>query len=180
MDIYQALKKDHDEVKLLLEELVTLHDTELDQRLELINKIREGLIPHSRAEEAVLYNSMRMADMSNDGIMHKYSEHVQAEGILRTLQIVDHSESSWRIFAKQLKEALEHHIKDEEEVLFVKAQQVFTQEEAVAMAKTFEALKPDIKEDGLISTTLSLVANLMPPRLSEKFRSVNRTQPDHS
>jgi hemerythrin superfamily protein len=175
MNIYEALQTDHEKVRGLLNELIAL-DEDNDRRSFLIEQIRDELIPHSRAEEAVLYNSLRMLDSSKGIAMHGYAEHMEAEGLLRGLQAMDKFDTAWKTTAIKLKEALEHHIQDEESRIFSAARQTFTEEEAEAMAQTFEAMKPDIREEGLMKTTLDIVANLMPPRLSHRFRMFDITQ----
>ncbi len=170
MNIYEALTADHLKVQGLLNELVSLEDKDFEKRTLLVKKIRDDLIPHSRAEEAVFYNTMRLVDESKVLAMHGYKEHLEAEGLLRLLQTMDKFDLTWKPTAKKLKSALEHHIKEEEGEMFPKAQELFTEDDAIAMAKTFKAMKPEIKEEGLMKTTLDMVANLMPPRFSERFR----------
>ncbi len=176
MNIYKVLSDDHEKVRMLLTELVGLNDKDTERRSELIAEIRDELIPHVRAEEAVFYNSLRMIDASKSMAMHGYAEHLEAEGMFRALQAMDKLDTSWKSTAQKLKQSIEHHIREEENEMFNAAKQLFTEEEAVAMAETFEAMKPKIKEQGLMKTTLEMVANLMPPRFSEKFRSFDLTQ----
>jgi hemerythrin-like domain-containing protein len=107
--------------------------------------------------------------------MHGFREHMEAEAMLRSLQAMDKVDASWKETAWKFKEAIEHHIQDEEGRLFTVAKQLFTQTEAVAMAETFEALKPKIKEEGFMKNTLDMVANLMPPRFSQKFKTFDIT-----
>jgi hemerythrin-like domain-containing protein len=89
---------------------------------------------------------------------------------------MDKLDTSWKETAWKLKEAIEHHIQDEEGRLFTIAKQLFTQDEAVAMAEAFETLKPKIKEEGFVQQTLDMVANLMPPRFSQKFKTFDITR----
>ncbi len=58
MNIYDALKKDHTEVKEMLTRLIALRNDDEDGRHELVEQIRDALIPHARAEEMVLYNTL--------------------------------------------------------------------------------------------------------------------------
>lgn len=176
MNIYKVLSDDHEKVKMLLTELIGLNDRDTERRTELIAEIRDELIPHARAEEAVFYNSLRMIDASKSIAMHGYAEHLEAEGLFRALQAMDKLDTTWKATAKKLKNALEEHIREEESEMFSAARQLFTEEEAVAMAETFEAMKPKIREEGLMKTTLDMVANLMPPRFSEKFKNFNLSQ----
>lgn len=170
MEIYELLKTDHDKVKGLLNELLSLSDSDSEGRERLVKEIRDDLIPHSRAEESVFYNSLRTVDSAKEIAMHGYKEHMEAETLLRMLQLEDKTNMSWKGTAQKLKEALEHHIQEEEGLMFEKARNNFSSEEAQMMGAAFEKMKPEIKEEGLMGTTWDMIANLMPPRLSDSFR----------
>jgi len=133
MDIYEVLKKDHRKIEELLEMLVSTHEGD-SAPTALINKIRDELIPHSRAEESVLYNSIRSVNTAHDLVWHGYAEHMEAEGFLRALQIEEKVDASWKKTAMKLKKSLQHHIEEEEDEIFAAAQQLFTKEESVVMA----------------------------------------------
>ena len=173
MLIYDALKTDHDKVKQLLNELVQLDETGEDRRHQLITQIHDELIPHSRAEESVFYNSLRAIDSAKDIALHGFEEHMEAEALLRTLQAKDKIDADWKATAQKLKKAIEHHISEEEGRIFNVAQQLFTQEEAQMMAQAFEQLKPEVREEGFLRHTLDMVANLMPPRFAASIRTFN-------
>jgi hypothetical protein len=51
MEIYEALKKDHDELKMLLAPLVETAPGSPERR-RVAQAVKEELIPHSPAEEA--------------------------------------------------------------------------------------------------------------------------------
>ena len=171
MLIYDALKKDHEKVKALMTELCSLEAKDDSRRHQLIETIRDELVPHSRAEESVFYNSLRAIDAAKDIVMHGYGEHMEAESLLRALQVADKIDLAWKETARKLKTALEHHIQEEETKIFSVARQLFTKEEAEMMAEAFEQLKPEVKEEGFLRTTLDMVANLMPPRFAASLRT---------
>lgn len=173
MQIYEALKQDHDKVKELLNELVSLNKGDEERRHALIDQIRDELVPHARAEESVFYNSLRAIDAAKDIVMHGFQEHMEAETHLRTLQAKDMIDADWKKTAEALKKSVEHHIEEEETKIFTVAQQLFTQEEARMMAEAFEQLKPEVREGGFLQNTLDMVANLMPPRLAAPLRTFN-------
>jgi len=118
MHIFEALMKDHERLKDLLEELIALEESDHESRDDLVQDIRDELIPHSRAEESVFYNSLRALDADKDRVMHGYREHMEAEALLRTLQVEDKLNIGWKATAKRLKDAVEHHIRDEENEIF--------------------------------------------------------------
>lgn len=170
MEIYEALKKDHDDVKELLDELVSLREDD-EYRYVLIEEIRNHLIPHTRAEESVFYNTLRAVNADKKVVFHGYQEHLEAETLLRTLQVMDRMNMDWKATAKKLRDAVYHHIEDEESEIFAEARAAFTREESEAMCDAFEQLKPKIQQEGFVKNTLDMVINLMPPRLSDKLRS---------
>lgn len=170
MKIYDVLRKDHENVKELLSQLLELGDSDTEKRHKLVKKIRDDLIPHSRAEEAVFYNTIRSVDAAKEMVMHGYQEHLEAETYLRMLQLRDKVDVEWKNTALKLQSAVEHHIEQEEREIFGAAEKLFTPEEAEMMGQAFEKLKPEIKEEGIVETTLDLVINMMPPRFTSAFR----------
>ncbi|MGZ5279953.1 MAG: hemerythrin domain-containing protein [Pseudobdellovibrionaceae bacterium] len=173
MLIYEALKTDHDKLKELLNELVQLNEADDERRHALVYHIHDELIPHSRAEESVFYNSLRAIDAAKEIALHGFEEHMEAEALLRTLQAKDKIDADWKETAQKLKKVLTQHIADEENKTFNVAQQLFTQEEAQMMGQAFEQLKPEVREEGFLRHTLDMVANLMPPRFAASLRTFN-------
>lgn len=166
MDIYITLHADHERLKRLLRRVEEA--TELNEDTsELLHGVSHLLIPHSRAEEEVFYNSIRACRSENDEVMHGYREHMEAEALLRTLQGMSLVGVDWTAAARKLREAIEHHIEEEESTVFEQARKLFDDEEASQLAHAFLALKTEIGQEGVVGNAVRLVKNLMPPR----FRS---------
>ncbi len=167
MLIYDALKKDHETLKPLLQQLVE-SATGSDERRKLIDKVKDELIPHARAEEAVFYNGLR--EIQNTEIKklimaHGYGEHAEAEAILHALNGVEGLSLQGDRLARKLQKELEHHIEEEESEMFEAARQLLTEEEAEMMGEAFLRLKAEIAEQGEMRNMLEFVVNLMPDRL---------------
>lgn len=177
MDIYSILKSDHEKVKEKLSELIKL-DAEDDYREVLIEQIKTELIPHARAEESVLYNSMRAIASDNSSVLHSFKEHMDAEALLRALQVKDKTNLDWKETAIKLKDALEHHIKEEEGKIFAEAQTMFSTEEAEMMGTAFEKLKLDVADHGFIRGSFDLIVNLMPPRFINQLKGISSSDAD--
>ncbi len=169
MNIYDVLKKDHVKVLGLLDKLIGAEKSDPKMRETLVKQIRDELLPHARAEEAVLYNSIRGIPTAEGVVGHAYREHMEAESLLRGLQVTDAVNLSWVGGAKKLKEALQHHIAEEEGKIFSAAKKLFTEEEAEAMAEVFNKMKPIVKEQSFMGSSLDLMVNLMPERLRDTF-----------
>lgn len=172
MNIYEALSKDHRDFESLLDRLVFASKAGNDQWKPILDELRRGVIAHAHAEEAVFYNALRAADASKGLIVHSYTEHATTEGVLRTLSAAKAIDANWTSLMEKLRKDLFHHIEEEEERVFGAAREVFSDEEAQQIGAAFERLKQDTAKDGdsLLASTVDLVANLLPPRLTESFR----------
>lgn len=171
MDIYTLLKNDHDEIKDLFDELIKLDEKD-SYRSVLVEQIKSALIPHARAEESVFYNAIRAAKSDKTDVMHSYKEHMEAETLLRTLQLKDSTDMDWKETAIKLKGALEHHIAEEEGKIFNEARSIFSQDEVNMMGVAFEKLKAKVGQEGFLKTSFDMVVNLMPPRFIDKMRNL--------
>jgi hemerythrin superfamily protein len=170
MNIYGLIKKDHRKVTRLLESLVQSSEQDDNKWKEILNQIRNELVPHSRAEEALFYNAIRNKSNGNTTVVHAYGEHAVAEAELRTLQAMKAIDVNWTTLAKKLQGDILHHIKEEEEKVFNEAKLLLTEEEAISIGKSFKELKPKIKAESLAETTLELVTNLLPPKFVESIK----------
>lgn len=174
MTIYEALKKDHIKVKTLIDELLEVGKTNERRRAKLlIEEIRDELIPHSRAEEAVFYNVLTSIEQAQPLVIHNgFQEHIEAETILKSLQAKDEIDAEWMLLARKFKKAIETHIQEEEDEIFATAQKFVSENDAEMMAQAFEELKPHVPKEGLLKETLDLVVHLMPPKYVATLRTM--------
>ncbi len=176
MEIYESLKRDHLEVRDLLNELVGLNKDD-DFHYVLVDQIANALIPHARAEESVLYNSIRALKSDTSSIMSSYKEHMEAESLLRMLQVKDRANLDWKDTALKLQQALLKHIQEEETKVFDEARGIFSSQEASMMNEAFLKMKGQVVQQGFMKNSFDLVANLMPPKFIEKIKKLGQ-QPD--
>jgi hemerythrin superfamily protein len=145
-DILDTLKKEHDEVKDLLE---SLSDAETPaQRRTLVQKIKTALVPHAKAEEKVVYDAviaLRDKDAQMDG--HEgYLEHEWAAKTLQRLEAIANAASSeHKAAGKVLKELVEHHIEEEERNVWADVKEHFSDDDRKRMNVTFIAAKRRVK-----------------------------------
>ena len=172
--IYDALKKDHRALQELLDRLVRFSENDHDDWKSVVDQIRDEVIPHARAEEALFYNAIRELDSDNDVVGHSYVEHAMGEADLRALQAMKAIDVNWTKLAQKLRADLLHHIEEEESKVFAAAQALFTEEEAVMIGEAFERLKPEVREEGLVGTSMDLVLNMLPRRVASVFQKKDR------
>jgi hemerythrin superfamily protein len=172
MTIYEALSNDHREFERLLDRLLEASKAGDDSWKGILDGLRRGVIAHAHAEEAVFYNALREADQAKGLVMHSYREHAMAETEIRTLGAAKLIDANWTSLVEKLRKDLLHHIQEEESKVFDAARQVFSEEEATQIGAAFERMKTQTAKDGdsMVASTIDLVANLLPPRLSNTFR----------
>ena len=145
-DILDTLKKEHDEVKSLLSDLA---DAEAPgERRALVQKIKSALVPHTKAEEKVVYDAviaLRDKDAQTDGY-EGYLEHEWASKTLQRLEsIANASSPEHKAAGKVLKELVEHHISEEERNVWSDVRDNFSDDDRVRMNIAFEAAKNRVK-----------------------------------
>jgi hemerythrin superfamily protein len=145
-DLLDTLKKEHDEVKSLLSDL---QDAETPaQRRSLVQKIKAALVPHTKAEEKVLYDAViavRDKEVQIDG--HEgYIEHELASKTLQKLAAIANATSpEHKAAAKVLKELVEHHIREEESNVWDDAKDNFSEDKRKQMNVAYLAAKARVK-----------------------------------
>jgi hemerythrin superfamily protein len=145
-DILDTLKKEHDEVKSLLSDL---QDAQTGaQRKSLVKRIRAALLPHTKAEEKVVYDAviaLRDKQAQTDG-QEGYLEHELAAKTLQRLESIANATSpEYKAAGKVLKELVEHHIDEEERNVWKDVKDNFSDDERVTMNTAFQAAKQRIK-----------------------------------
>ncbi|MBA3613514.1 MAG: hemerythrin domain-containing protein [Nitrospirales bacterium] len=141
MDIYQALKEDHQEAKKLFAEIEQSSGKTNDSREKLFTTLKEALENHSQAEEKVFYAPLKKKEETKDKIEHAKKEHQKVTKMLNELESMDNKDDQWLKKVSQLKEDVQHHIQEEEGEIFKKAQGIFSKEQAEEMARQFKQAK---------------------------------------
>lgn len=172
MNIYDALSKDHRQFESQLDRLLAASKADDPQWKTTLDELRRGVIAHAHAEEAVLYNALRETDAAKKLVLHSYAEHAAAEGEIRTLGAAKLVDANWTKLVEKLNKDLRHHIQEEESNVYAAARQAFSEEEAQQIGAAFERMKLETAKDGdsVAASTVDLIVNMLPPRLTESFR----------
>jgi hemerythrin superfamily protein len=146
VDILDTLAEEHEVVAALLQELVDGKSSA--QRASTLRQIKKHLVPHARAEEAVLYNAIlrvKDKDAKTDG-EEGFIEHSLIDFLLKTLSgMRDKMSPRFGAAAKVLKEIVTHHVKEEEDDVWSDAKESFTTEQRQKMNRTYLAKKKTVK-----------------------------------
>ncbi len=136
MNIFEALRKDHDLQRSLLENLInTSGDT--DKRDQTFEQLKKELAIHADAEERHLYVPLIDSDKTQEKARHSIAEHHDIDELIEKLEEIEYSSSAWLKIAKQLKEKVEHHLDEEEHEVFQIADKVLSEKEKSNLAKDY-------------------------------------------
>lgn len=174
MQIYEILKQEHQEITAMLNDLVLLKDDD-EYRFVLVEEIKGVLIPHSHAEEAAFYNTLRAVDADKSIVAESFKEHLEAEELLGFLELKDRVNFDWRETAIKLQELFARHVLQEETNVFSEAKKMFSKEEAESIGATFVSLKQSYQSERNFKSASDMAVNMLPPRLADSVRSYNRT-----
>jgi hemerythrin superfamily protein len=144
-DILDTLHTEHDEVQELLEMLVE-SDNAREQK-SLVAKIKAALVPHTKAEEKVVYDAvlaLRGKDAKIDG-NEGYIEHGLADQTLKKLDKLTANSPEFGATAKVLKELVDHHVQEEERNIWAQVRKNFSDEQREKMNRDFLAAKKRVK-----------------------------------
>jgi len=136
MNIYEAIRNDHDIQRNLLDKLVdTSGDTKT--RSDLFKELRKELTLHANAEERHFYKPLIPTDMMQDHARHGIAEHHEIDELIEALENTEMDSSAWLKVAKDLKEKVEHHLEDEEHTFFQLSGKVFDNNQKEELATKY-------------------------------------------
>lgn len=144
-DILDTLQMEHDEVQELLQQLAG-SDNGREQK-SLVAKIKQALIPHTKAEEKVVYDAvlaLKGKDAKIDG-NEGYLEHSLASETLKKLDKLTANTPEFKAAAKVLKELVNHHVQEEERNIWAQVKENFSAEQREQMNRDFLAAKKRVK-----------------------------------
>jgi hemerythrin superfamily protein len=135
-DIFELLQKDHREVQSMMGKIADGNG----RRRELFAKFKTELIAHSKCEEREFYAALEGREEISEKIEHSYEEHAEVEEGLQELSEMADDNEEWSDKFSELRQDLEHHIKEEESELFPKARKLLG-EEAEEIGRRFQDAK---------------------------------------
>jgi hemerythrin superfamily protein len=140
MTILDDLKRDHDQLKQQLTQVLASADGK--ERSRLFKEFSTDLTAHSRAEEQVLYRALEKSEEGKSEALEGFVEHEVADRLGEDLGRARAVESDkWTARCTVLQEMLEHHITEEEGEVFKTARKLFDSATLETMAKAFAAAK---------------------------------------
>ena len=138
MDAFELLKADHQKVNELFDQLEAATGK---AKLNVFNQIKTELELHTHIEETIFYPALEKPEETHDLTLEAYEEHKMVKTLLAKLSRARTADDEWQAQAKVLRENVEHHVDEEENELFDKADEALSDEEIEALGQRMEAEK---------------------------------------
>jgi hemerythrin-like domain-containing protein len=138
MDAFELLKADHQKVAELFDLLETASGK---RKLDVFKRIKSELEVHTHIEETIFYPALEKPEETHDLTLEAYEEHNVVKALLAELSGATSATDEWQAKAKVLRENVEHHVDEEENELFDKADDALSDEEIEALGERMAAEK---------------------------------------
>jgi hemerythrin superfamily protein len=140
-DICDLLRRDHEELLLLVDTLCTSRSAAARSRA--LQQLQNAAPAHDKPEERAVYAALKRSSKKSADIAHEGEvEHELVSGLIKKLaRMRDPASDQARAHADVLKELLEHHIAEEHSEMFEQLRRDFDAERRIAIGTAFVAAK---------------------------------------
>jgi hemerythrin superfamily protein len=141
----EFLEKQHRAVDELFRRFDKASDPEEKERV--FEKIADALAIHTTIEEKHFYPATRSA-RTEELLREAVEEHLQAKRMIADLLDLPPESEQFDAKVAVLREEIQHHVASEEQVLFPRVQQIFSDDELEDLAAVMEDLAEELEEEG--------------------------------
>jgi len=142
MDAISLLKKDHRTVESLFKQFEKLGEGAAKEKKAIVQQLVRELSIHASIEEQLLYPAARNAVKNEeDLVLESLEEHHLVKVTLSELESMNPSNERYDAKVSVLKEAVMHHVEEEEGELFPALQKKLGKETLTNLGKAIEAAK---------------------------------------
>ena len=141
MTIGQIIRMDHTKTNTLFMEIQTSNDPQKTQ--EYFGQLYKDLMAHAKAEEQVVYPSVRSEYEKTQDL---YNEQAEMARVLDEIKAMNPSTSQFKDRVQQLMQMVQHHVNQEEREMLPKLDSKFSSEQQQQMATEFKSAKSKIQD----------------------------------
>ena len=132
-DWFDGLKAEHKLAMGIIEALENTTDDEPKKRAALLLSLQHALGKHAVQEEDVIYCAIRALGDADDADKLGHEHNAQVKQGLYDLEQIDKTSPAWLARLAQLKADIEHHVREEEDVVYPRLRDRLSPEETKAL-----------------------------------------------
>jgi hemerythrin-like domain-containing protein len=145
-DILELLKRDHERVDHLLDEIEDTDSGDERRRSQLFAQVTAELEVHSDSEDQVVYTALEGRGGFEELIDNARGAHEHIEQMVEELDQTEVTAGDWIDKVHELRQLVRHHVDEEEGTLFGKMREALDSGERSRLADEFLASK-EIEEE---------------------------------
>jgi iron-sulfur cluster repair protein YtfE (RIC family) len=134
-DWFEGLAKEHQATLDVIDQMLQTSADHPQKRAMLLMNLKHMLAKHAMQEEHVIYPMLRREE-DTETVDSLNSEHGEVKALLYELGEMDKSAPAFTETLEELREALEEHMREEEEVLFPALRKRLSDEENRKMSRS--------------------------------------------
>ncbi len=146
MDVLTTLHADHERVAQLFQQLLDTTERARQGREELFATLRRELMLHAEAEQEVFYPALKEEAEAADLVEEGIDEHEQAMELLDRLSETRKDDPAFVNTLRELQQAVEHHVEEEERRMFARARETLGADELTELGAELEDAKTELGE----------------------------------
>jgi hemerythrin-like domain-containing protein len=150
MDVIELLKRQHEEVRDVLERMIAEDDAR-ESRM-LLSQVSSAMRLHMAIEEKIVYPAASRAfagdEDDEETILESYEEHAVVRRCLETLEGTAPSDKRFVVRTKIVKDLFEHHVEEEENEMFPELEAKLGQDGIRKLGDLVERRLGDLEGEG--------------------------------
>jgi hemerythrin-like domain-containing protein len=141
MNATELLKQDHQEASGLMDELETADKGNAGSTKQLFTKLKDALTLHTQIEEQIFYPALEQHEETKDMIGEAFSEHKEVKEMLEEMATMKPGSDDFMDKLTELRDSIEHHVEEEENEMFPKAESVLGQSRMQELGRQMQLMK---------------------------------------
>jgi len=153
MNIFDIIVNDHENVKNIIQKLLTSTTRAGRTREQQFAKLREELTRHMFAEEQLFYPALMDHVDDREPVHEAIEEHRSAKIVLQDVEDTPVDDESWHPKLNVLHEQIDHHMQEEETDVFELAHEFLDEDMAQELGQKFQNMKKEARAQKLEMTS---------------------------
>ena len=140
MNVIELLKNDHQEASSLMEQ-IELADKGDRSAKELFTQLKQALTLHTQVEEQIFYPALKSFEETKDMVPEALEEHQEVDELLAEMAALSPGNDEFMDKLTELRDSVEHHVEEEENEMFPKAEKVLGESRLQEMGRQMQQMK---------------------------------------
>jgi hemerythrin superfamily protein len=140
MNVIELLKNDHQEASSLMEQ-IELADKGDRSAKELFTQLKQALTLHTQVEEQIFYPALKSFEETKDMVPEALEEHQEVDELLAEMTALSPGNDEFMDKLTELRDSVEHHVEEEENEMFPKAEKVLGESRLQEMGRQMQQMK---------------------------------------